>query len=78
MSYQPWVGLPNILCREFVVPELLQHDCHPQALADEVLAQLDNTAGAERLAERFTELHLLLKRDTAYCATDAISKVLEA
>jgi lipid-A-disaccharide synthase len=21
---QPWVGLPNILCREFVVPELLQ------------------------------------------------------
>ena len=78
MSYQPWVGLPNILCREFVVPELLQHDCHPQALADQVLAQLDNTAGAERLAERFTELHLLLKRDTARCATDAISKVLEA
>ena len=22
--YQPWVGLPNILCRDFVVPELLQ------------------------------------------------------
>jgi len=78
MSYQPWVGLPNILCREFVVPELLQHDCHPQALADAVLAQLDNTAGADRLAERFTELHLLLRRDTARCATDAISKVLEA
>jgi lipid-A-disaccharide synthase len=28
MAYQPWVGLPNILCREFVVPELLQHACH--------------------------------------------------
>jgi hypothetical protein len=28
MAYQPWVGLPNILCRDFVVPELLQDDCH--------------------------------------------------
>ena len=33
MRYQPWVGLPNILCREFVVPELLQDDCTPQALS---------------------------------------------
>jgi lipid-A-disaccharide synthase len=28
---QPWVGLPNILCRDFVVPELLQGS-HPQAI----------------------------------------------
>ena len=42
MSYQPWVGLPNILCREFVVPELLQDACQPAALADAVLAQLDD------------------------------------
>jgi lipid-A-disaccharide synthase len=38
---QPWVGLPNILCRDFVVPELLQGAGHPQALAREVLAWLD-------------------------------------
>ena len=42
MSYQPWVGLPNILCREFVVPELLQEACEPVALADAMLAQLDD------------------------------------
>jgi lipid-A-disaccharide synthase len=29
MRLQPWVGLPNILCREFVVPELLQDDATP-------------------------------------------------
>ena len=46
MSYQPWVGLPNILCREFVVPELLQEDCEPEALARAVLAQLDDAAGS--------------------------------
>jgi lipid-A-disaccharide synthase len=78
MSYQPWVGLPNILLREFVVPELLQDACEPHALADAVLARLDDAAGAARLAERFTELHLLLKRDTARRATDAIAQILES
>ena len=38
---QPWVGLPNILCREFVVPELLQERATPAALAAEVLAWFD-------------------------------------
>ena len=78
LGYLPWVGLPNILCNHSVVPELLQQACEPNALADAVLAQLDDAAGAERLAARFTELHLLLRRDTARCATDAIAQVLEA
>jgi ribonuclease HII len=40
MGYQPWIGLPNILAREFVVPELLQHAATPQAMADAVWQQL--------------------------------------
>ena len=40
--------------------------------------RLDDAAGAERLATRFTELHLLLRRDTARCATDAIAQILAA
>jgi lipid-A-disaccharide synthase len=78
MGYLPWVGLPNILAREFLVPELLQQHCQPAALADAVLAQLDDTAGAARLAARFTEMHQLLRRDTARRATDAIAQVLQA
>ena len=78
MKYQPWVGLPNILCRDFVVPELLQGECEPEALARAVLAWLDDPAGAERLARRFDELHDLLRRDTARCATDAIAQLLQA
>ena len=78
LGYLPYVGLPNILCREFVVPELLQQACEPQALADALLKQLDDRPGAERLAARFTELHHLLRRDTARCATDAIAQVLGA
>ena len=78
MRYQPWVGLPNILCGEFVVPELLQAECNAQALADAVLAQLDNPTNAQRLALRFNELHLMLKRDTARLASDAIAQILQA
>jgi hypothetical protein len=38
---QPWVGLPNILCGEFVVPELLQDAATPEALAEATLAWLE-------------------------------------
>jgi len=77
MRYQPWVGLPNILCREWVVPERLQGEATATTMAADVLAWLDAPARAEALAARFTELHLLLRRDTARTATDAIAKVLE-
>jgi len=78
MRYQPWVGLPNILCREFVVPELIQEACTPPALAAAVLRALDDAPGNERLAGRFTNLHHSLRRDTARCATDAIAEIIQA
>jgi lipid-A-disaccharide synthase len=73
---QPWVGLPNILSGEFVVPELLQDAATPQALARETLAWLDAPERCTRLQHRFSDLHHLLRRDTARLATDAIEKVL--
>jgi lipid-A-disaccharide synthase len=78
MGYQPWVGLPNILCRDFVVPELIQERCEPVALADAVLAWLDDAPRAQALQSRFSELHQLLRCDTARRATDAIAQVIEA
>jgi lipid-A-disaccharide synthase len=78
MRYQPWVGLPNILCEDFVVPELIQERCTPPALAQATLRWLDDPAATQRLATRFEDLHHLLKRDTARCATDAIAQVIQA
>lgn len=79
---QPWVGLPNILCGDFVVPELLQDAATPQALAKEVLAWLDaptqDPEKIPRLEQRFTALHAELQRDTPTLAADAIATVLEA
>ena len=79
---QPWVGLPNILCRDFVVPEFLQDAATPQALANAVLGWLDPYANAPAkivaLEQKFMALHAGLQRDTATIATDAIQKVLES
>ncbi|MFM2054836.1 MAG: lipid-A-disaccharide synthase [Pseudomonadota bacterium] len=76
MAYQPWVGLPNILARGFVVPELLQDSCTPEALAHAAGEWLDSPARCEGVAQRFTELHHQLRQDTARRATDAIAQVL--
>jgi lipid-A-disaccharide synthase len=78
LRYQPWVGLPNILCQDFVVPELIQEKCRAPALAQHTLSLLDDAAGRDRLAQRFNVLHEQLRRDTARCATDAIAQVLQA
>jgi lipid-A-disaccharide synthase len=76
MAYQPWVALPNILLREFAVPELLQGDATPEKIAAAAKRWLDDPPGCADLARRFTELHHLLRRDTAKLATDAIEEVL--
>ena len=77
---QPWVGLPNILSGDFVVPELLQDAATPQALAAAVLDwfhALDHDAARmAALHHRFTALHESLRRDTPQLAADAIQKVL--
>ncbi|HVK31511.1 MAG TPA: lipid-A-disaccharide synthase [Burkholderiaceae bacterium] len=74
---QPWVGLPNILCREFVVPELLQEAASPEALANATLEWLDAPAKTQALQQRFSALHVQLQRDTPTLCADAIQKVLE-
>jgi lipid-A-disaccharide synthase len=77
---QPWVGLPNILCQEFVVPELLQQAATPQALSNAVLRWVDikthEPAKIIALEQRFNRLHAELQRNTSQLATHAIEKIL--
>ncbi len=76
MKYQPWVGLPNILLRDFAVPELIQGDATPERLAHAALAWLDDPQRCAELRVKFDALHRELRCDTAKTATDAIEKVL--
>lgn len=72
MGYQPWVGLPNILAREFLVPELLQHAATPEAISQALWGQLEDEAGRKRLTQRFTEMHHALLRDTSRLSAQAV------
>ena len=72
----PWVGLPNILCNESLVPEFLQEQVQPEALAQAVLAWLDDPAAVQRVQARFTALHHELRQDMPTLSTHAIQKIL--
>ncbi|KQQ36035.1 lipid-A-disaccharide synthase [Duganella sp. Leaf126] len=75
-NYQPWVGLPNILAREFVVPELLQDAASAQALADAMWQQLSDVPHRLQLAQRFTEMHHSLLRNSAVESAAAVLRVI--
>jgi lipid-A-disaccharide synthase len=71
-GYLPYVGLPNILCGRFVVPELLQHDATPQNLSQAMLNLLNDKNAVAELEQVFTDLHHTLRHDTAQKAAAAI------
>ena len=76
MGYQPWIGLPNILAREFLVPELLQDAATPDALANALWTQLTDEPLRTRLYQRFTEMHDTLLRDTSRESAQAVMHLI--
>jgi len=70
--YLPWVGLPNILLRDFAAPELLQEAATPEALAEETWRALTDETRTLESVERFTDMHHTLRRDTPTLAARAI------
>ncbi|GAB1458380.1 lipid-A-disaccharide synthase [Thauera sp.] len=77
MAYLPWVGLPNILCGETVVPELLQDEADPAHLAAAIDDWFADDARRAAVEARFTELHHTLRQDTARRAAEAILPYLD-
>lgn len=81
-----YVALPNILAGRAVVPELLQDEATPEALASAMLAQLQRHAidgmaldkpalNADDLQE-FERQHLALRRDANRSAARAVSEFM--
>jgi lipid-A-disaccharide synthase len=75
-AYLPYVGLPNILAGEFIVPELLQDDATPENLAQAVVNLMNDKLVRERLEQRFLVMHRQLKQGTAARAVEAILPLL--
>ena len=75
--YQPYVGLPNILAGEFVVPEFLQDDATPEHLSQAVLDLLNDAPRRERIRQRFAGMLADLRQNTSQKAADAVMPYLE-
>lgn len=71
-GYQPYYGLPNILCGRFVVPELMQEDATPENLAQALLNLVNDKNAVAQLEQVFTALHQELRQNTAQKAAAAI------
>jgi len=78
MGYLPYIGLPNILAGEALVPELVQGKATPAALATALLDLLRDATRRERQVRRFREIHALLRQGNADKAATAVLSVLDA
>jgi lipid-A-disaccharide synthase len=78
MLYLPYVGMPNILAGEQLVPELIQGRATPAALARALLDLLRDTGLQQRQVQRFREMHALLRQDNAAKSAEAVLGVLDA
>lgn len=76
--YLPYIGLPNVLSGEFVVPEILQDEATPENLSQALLNQLHDKVVRERQVERFGVLYRTLKQGAADRAADAVMSVLQS
>lgn len=74
----PYVALPNILAGEALVPELLQHEATPEALAENLLAELYRAERDDEYLSRFEVLHASLRRGANERAAEAVLDWLPA
>jgi len=61
----PWVGLPNVLAQQFIVPELLQEDATAETLSQALLNLFEDRTVRSRLAGLFERIHHALRQGSA-------------
>ncbi|MBC3233409.1 MULTISPECIES: lipid-A-disaccharide synthase [Pseudomonas] len=73
MVKSPYISLPNLLAQRLLVPELLQDDATPEALAQTLLPLID---GGEEQTRGFDDIHRTLRRDASNQAADAVLNLI--
>ena len=71
-AYLPYVGLPNILAGEWLVPELLQDDATPENLARALGNWIRHHDAADNLRARFAVIHAQLAVNNSDRVRDAL------
>lgn len=77
MAKTAWVGLPNVLANETLVPELLQSAATPEAVQAATTRWLKDDAYRESRLRRFTVLHEQLRQNADVKSAYAVQRLLE-
>lgn len=72
----PFFSLPNLLAKKALVPELLQDEVTPMALAQSIAGFLNNNERTQALQQTFTEFHKTLKQNASQKAAEAIKQLV--
>ncbi len=75
-GYLPYIGLPNILAGEFIVPELLQENATPENLARAILNWYREDRFREKLRARYTAIHQRLRQNSGEKIRQALAPYL--
>ena len=73
----PFIGLPNLLANEKLVPEFIQENATPEKLTIALLDFLDHPEKVEQLQKKFTELHIKMRCNANQKAAEAILQLLK-
>ncbi len=73
----PFIGLPNLLAREALVPELIQNAVRPDHMASLLLSYLDNPEKTLPLQQKFSDLHHELSQNADSQAAQAIYELIK-
>lgn len=76
LGYLPYVGLPNILAKQFVVPEFIQDDATPENLAQALANLYSDRQTCSRIRTVFDNLHLQLRCNNAQKAAESVLNML--
>lgn len=72
----PYISQPNLLANEKLVPEFIQGDVQPTLLGKALLQCLERGKSYDHLIQKFTAIHLELRRGAAVRAAEAIAELV--
>lgn len=73
----PHIAMANLLAGERVVPEFVQGEATPEALAEALLRLLDDPEECARIKERWLHIHHDLRRNASQKAAKAVLQLAE-
>ena len=77
LSRAKYISLPNLLADAPLVPEFVQNEATPEAIAKATIKTLEDNSYRQQTMVKFTQLHQSLQANASLTAAHAIQKLLE-